>query len=108
MTANLVLAFDIPIGALYSRDALAAPDVAVAQGDSDLIVDLAPALDDFLADLFGVATEVDARRARDRALAPLYAVKRLFAQRRAAKKIDAKQAEASHRNSCCQIEASFQ
>lgn len=120
MTANLVLGFDIPFGALYSRDGLAALDRrfieflqrrnpelhdrltsaraaldgAVTPADSDLIVDLAPALDDFLADLFGVAAEVEARRARDRALAPLYAVKRLFVQRRAAKKIDAKQAEA--------------
>src|SRR5207248_5356221 len=53
---------------------------------SDLIVELAAELDDFIAAFFGVMREVEALRERHDALAPLYAVKRLFVQRRAAKK----------------------
>ena len=119
MTASLVLGFDVQFDALYSRDGLAAlddrfieflrqrnpelhdrlasaratPDVAVAKTEEDLIVDLAPALDDFVAELFGISAEVGALRARDRALAPIYSVKRLFVQRRAAKKFGPEQAE---------------
>jgi membrane dipeptidase len=51
-------------------------------------------VDDFLAELFGITAEVNARRNRDRSLAPIYAVKRLFVQRRAAKKFNAEQAGA--------------
>src|SRR5262249_165766 len=43
---------------------------------------------------FGIAAEVDALRAGDRKLAPLYSVKRLFVQRNAARKYPAAQAEA--------------
>jgi NADPH-dependent glutamate synthase beta subunit-like oxidoreductase/NAD(P)H-flavin reductase len=119
-TAELVLGFGLDFEALYSRDGLArldarfleflrarnvalhdslvaaraAPAAAVTKAESELLVDLAPQLDDFLAELFGIRAEVDARRARDRALAPVYSVKRLFVQRRAAKKIGPEQAAA--------------
>src|SRR5450759_1406942 len=119
MTASLVLGFDIQFDALYSREGLAAlddrfieflrrrnpelhnrlasaratPDVAVAKTEEELIVDLAPALDNFVAEFFGIVAEVGALRARDRALAPIYSVKRLFVQRRAAKKFGPEQAE---------------
>jgi NADPH-dependent glutamate synthase beta subunit-like oxidoreductase/NAD(P)H-flavin reductase len=119
MTASLVLGFDIQFSALYSREGLATlddrfikflrrrnpelhdrlasaratPDVAVAKTEEELIVDLAPALDNFVAELFGIVAEVGALRARDRALAPIYSVKRLFVQRRAAKKFGPEQAE---------------
>src|SRR5215470_14918542 len=66
--------------------ARAAPDAVAGKAESDLIVELAPVLEDFLAELFGVGVELRALAARHEALAPLYRVKRLFVQRRAAKK----------------------
>jgi NADPH-dependent glutamate synthase beta subunit-like oxidoreductase/NAD(P)H-flavin reductase len=72
--------------------ARAAPDELAAKAYSDLIVELAVELDDFIAALFGVTREVEALRERHDALAPLYAVKRLFVQRRAAKKYGPDQA----------------
>src|SRR5947209_10929177 len=69
----------------------AAPD-ELTKAHSDLIVELAVELDDFIAVLFGVAREVEALRERHDSLAPLYAVKRLFVQRRAAKKYGPDQA----------------
>ncbi len=49
---------------------------------SDLIVELAPHVEDFLGDLFGIQTELKALQARHTALAPLYVVKRKFVQRK--------------------------
>ncbi len=72
--------------------ARAAPEQVAGQVESDLIVELAPELEDFLAELFGIAQEVRALRMRHDMLAPLYAVKRLFVQRRAAKKYGPDQA----------------
>jgi NADPH-dependent glutamate synthase beta subunit-like oxidoreductase/NAD(P)H-flavin reductase len=57
-------------------------------GEADLLVDLAPHLEDFLADLFGIAPAVRELQARHGELAPLYTVKRLFVQRRAVKGMD--------------------
>ncbi len=53
--------------------------------ESDLLVELAPHLEDFLGELFGITREVRALQARHQELAPLYSVKRLFVQRRAVK-----------------------
>jgi len=53
--------------------------------ESDLLVALAPHLEDFIGALFGIGAELSALQARHDALAPLYAVKRLFVQRRAVK-----------------------
>src|SRR5881397_3013269 len=66
------------------------------KAESDLLVDLAPHVEDFLGDLFGIAGEVRALQARHDKLAPLYSVKRLFVQRRAVKEI--KEAEAAGLN----------
>ena len=119
MTADLALGFGLAFDALYSRDGMAAidahfvdflrqrdetlsaqlvaaraaPDALEVKAEKDLIVALAPTLDDFLAELFGITAEVAALHARERALTPLYVVKRLFVQRRAAKKITPEQAE---------------
>lgn len=60
---------------------------------SDLLVDLAPHVDDFIGQLFGIAPEVRALTERHNRLAPLYACKRLFVQRRVAKKIKPEQAQ---------------
>jgi NADPH-dependent glutamate synthase beta subunit-like oxidoreductase/NAD(P)H-flavin reductase len=61
------------------------PDVLDNAAHSQLLTDLAPHLEDFVADLFGIETEARALQARHHALAPLYQVKRLFVQRRAVK-----------------------
>jgi len=46
---------------------------------------IAPHLDDFLAELFGIQAEFRALAARHHELAPLHTIKRQFVQRRAAK-----------------------
>src|SRR5262249_19638662 len=118
MSTSLALAFDLRFEDLYGRDGLvrldgcfvdvlkrrnvdlhnrlmaarAAPQQLAGKAESDLIVELAPELEDFIVELFGIAHEVDALRSRHDALAPLYTVKRLFVQRRAAKKYGPDQA----------------
>jgi NADPH-dependent glutamate synthase beta subunit-like oxidoreductase/NAD(P)H-flavin reductase len=105
----LRLAFGLDFAALYTRDgalaldarfveALRASDAALADrlraarhGDaaldrkaaSDLLIALAPHLEDFLAKLFGIEREVCALAARHHELAPLFAMKRQFVQRKA-------------------------
>ena len=69
------------------------PDGLGHAGESDLLVDLAPHVEDFLGQLFGIAAEVRALQARHHELAPLYSVKRLFVQRRAVKGV--KEADAA-------------
>ncbi|HEX3418485.1 MAG TPA: pyridine nucleotide-disulfide oxidoreductase, partial [Stellaceae bacterium] len=61
------------------------PDAVEGLDASNLLVDLAPHLEDFIGELFGIAAEVRALQARHHELAPLYSVKRLFVQRRAVK-----------------------
>src|SRR5437667_10438871 len=65
----------------------AEPEALDRKAESDLLVDLAPHVEDFLGELFGIAGEVRALQAKHEKLAPLYAVKRLFVQRRAVKEI---------------------
>src|SRR2546423_5726051 len=74
----------------------AEPEALDRKAESDLLVDLAPHVEDFLGELFGIAGEVRALQARHDKLAPLYSVKRLFVQRRAVKEI--KEADAAHLN----------
>ena len=61
------------------------PDAVEGLDESNLLVDLAPHLEDFIGELFGIAAEVRALQAQHHELAPLYSVKRLFVQRRAVK-----------------------
>ncbi|MBV9827877.1 MAG: FAD-dependent oxidoreductase [Alphaproteobacteria bacterium] len=84
--------------ALHDRlmAARAAPDGLDRKAESDLLVELAPHLEDFIGGLFGVAAEVRELQARHDRLAPLYTVKRLFVQRRAVKEI--KESEAVRLN----------
>jgi NADPH-dependent glutamate synthase beta subunit-like oxidoreductase/NAD(P)H-flavin reductase len=63
------------------------PEAFDRSAESDLLVELAPHLEDFLGALFGIAAEVRVLQARHHELAPLYSVKRLFVQRRAVKGI---------------------
>jgi len=73
--------------ALHNRLVTARRDPAALErkAESDLLVDVAPHLEDFIADLFGIASDMRALQARHDALAPIYTVKRLFVQRRAVK-----------------------
>ena len=114
----LSLRFDLTFDDLHSRDGLlrvdaaflqflgegdaslrdrlmaarAAPDPLAAKAESELLIALAPHVDDFIARLFGVEAEVRALSARHDALAPLYSVKRLFVQRRALHKVKPEEA----------------
>ncbi len=120
MTESLTLGFGLQFDDLYRRDGLvrlddcfvdalkaqnaelhnrlmaarAVPDSVAGKPASDLIVALAPALEGFIAELFGIAAEMNELKARHDELAPLYGVKRLFVQRRAAKKYAPEQAAA--------------
>jgi NADPH-dependent glutamate synthase beta subunit-like oxidoreductase/NAD(P)H-flavin reductase len=58
------------------------PAALNAKQRSELIVELAPHLEDFIAALFSIEPEVRALQARHHELAPLYAVKRKFVQRK--------------------------
>jgi NADPH-dependent glutamate synthase beta subunit-like oxidoreductase/NAD(P)H-flavin reductase len=58
-----------------------------AKSESALILEIAPHLDDFLAELFGIQAEFRALAARHHELAPLHTIKRQFVQRRAANKV---------------------
>ncbi len=63
--------------------ARADPSSCAVKDESTLLIAVAPHLEDFLAGLFGIMAEVRALEATHHALAPLYAVKRLFVQRKA-------------------------
>jgi NADPH-dependent glutamate synthase beta subunit-like oxidoreductase/NAD(P)H-flavin reductase len=76
--------------------ARAEPDGFDRKAESDLLIDLAPHLEDFVGELFGIAGEVRALQARHDKLAPLFSAKRLFVQRRAVKEI--KEADAAQLN----------
>jgi NADPH-dependent glutamate synthase beta subunit-like oxidoreductase/NAD(P)H-flavin reductase len=109
--AKNVLATGQSVAALYRRDELIALDrdfvaflgavdpalrdrLTTARADSDaleataesqLLIELAPHLEDFVGELFGITKEVRELQARHDALAPVHTVKRLFVQRRAIK-----------------------
>ncbi len=72
---------------LFSRlvTARRAPDALSDKDESELLIELAPHLEDFVAALFGIGPQARALQERHDVLAPLYTVKRLFVQRRAAK-----------------------
>ena len=59
---------------------------------SELMIEAAPHVEDFIAELFGIERELAALQARENELAPLYAIKRKFVQRRALTGITAEQA----------------
>jgi NADPH-dependent glutamate synthase beta subunit-like oxidoreductase/NAD(P)H-flavin reductase len=61
------------------------PDAIERPDESNLLVDLAPHLEDFAGELFGIEAEVRVLQERHHELAPLHSVKRLFVQRRAVK-----------------------
>lgn len=65
-----------------------------AKDEADLLVGLAPHLDDFIGRLFGIGAEIAELSAAQDALAPLYACKRLFVQRRAQKAMKPEETDA--------------
>ncbi|TMI00866.1 MAG: pyridine nucleotide-disulfide oxidoreductase, partial [Betaproteobacteria bacterium] len=69
--------------------ARADPDALGRKGESELLIALAPQLEDFLAQLFGVESEVTALQAAQHELAPLFACKRQVVQRKALNKYKA-------------------
>jgi NADPH-dependent glutamate synthase beta subunit-like oxidoreductase/NAD(P)H-flavin reductase len=66
--------------------ARAAPDALGAKEEGELVVALGPAVEDLLAELFGIGDALAALVAQTRALDPVHACKRLFVQRQAVKK----------------------
>jgi NADPH-dependent glutamate synthase beta subunit-like oxidoreductase/NAD(P)H-flavin reductase len=117
---NLSLGYGFSFSDLYDRDGLVRLDVAfldfLGEGDaglrsqleaarqspddipgkaqSELLIALAPHLEDFLARLFGIESQVRALAERHHELAPLYSCKRLFVQRRAMTKVKPEEAAA--------------
>ena len=73
--------------ALHDRLIAARAKPPEGKTESDLLVALAPQVEDFLAKLFGIEAEARALAERHNELAPLYSVKRLFVQRRALHKV---------------------
>ena len=61
--------------------ARATPDALPAKEESNLLIELARPLEDFVGALFGISAEAAALRQRDAKFAPLYDCKRLFVQR---------------------------
>ncbi len=68
------------------------PDALPPKAESKLLLALAPHLDEFVARLFGIESEVRALSMSHHELAPLYNVKRLFVQRKAMHKFKAEAA----------------
>ncbi|CAG0995765.1 Dihydroorotate dehydrogenase B (NAD(+)), electron transfer subunit [Burkholderiales bacterium] len=84
-------AADAPLAARL-REARSAPDALGNRAEGDLLIALGPHLEDFVATLFGIQDDVRALEAAQHELAPLYAVKRMFVQRKA---MNAHKAEAA-------------
>jgi NADPH-dependent glutamate synthase beta subunit-like oxidoreductase/NAD(P)H-flavin reductase len=72
---------------LVERLQAARKNPPAGKSESDLLVALAPHVEDFVAKLFGIEAEARALAGRHNELAPLYSVKRLFVQRRAMHKV---------------------
>jgi NADPH-dependent glutamate synthase beta subunit-like oxidoreductase/NAD(P)H-flavin reductase len=74
-------------------DARANPRARTDKERSELIIALAPHVEDFLGELFGITNEVQALEARHNEFAPFFAFKRKFIQKRAISGVTAEQAE---------------
>ncbi len=76
---------------LFAR---ARPGGLAPKQESELLIALAPHVDDFVAWFFGIEAEVAALSARHHELTPIFSVKRNFVQRKAMHKVKAEAAEA--------------
>ncbi len=114
-----MLAYGLQFEELYSRDGLvkldakfiahlaasdaelhhrlvagrAEPSSLSEKDHSQLLVDLAPYVEDFIGELFHIRNEILALAEAHNALAPIYSCKRLFVQRKAAKALPEEQAK---------------
>ena len=114
---EIELGFGVPFADLYNREGLARLDgvflhhlttvdpnlnarLANARSNprvptkdrSELIIELAPHVEDFLGELFGISKEIHVLAARHNALAPLFAFKRKFILKRAISGVTKEQA----------------
>jgi NADPH-dependent glutamate synthase beta subunit-like oxidoreductase/NAD(P)H-flavin reductase len=86
VSEQLQLGFGFSFEDLYDRDALVRLDAAFREyvGDKSLsMIEMAPYVEDFIGELFGINAELRQLQAQHHALAPLYSVKRRFVQRKA-------------------------
>ena len=90
---NQLLASDVGLH-VQLMDARVNPGARTAKEQSELVIALAPHVEDFLGELFGIAKEVEALQARHNAFAPFFAFKRKFIQKRAISGVTKEQAEA--------------
>ncbi|MCI0431371.1 MAG: FAD-dependent oxidoreductase [Rhodospirillales bacterium] len=79
------LAEHAPDLAQQLRAGRAAPEALDRKAESELLMALAPYLEDFVAELFGARAALAELAAKHEELAPLYTCKRLFVQRQAVK-----------------------
>src|SRR5579862_4027579 len=81
---------------LFNRlmEARANPEGLSRKENADLIVDLAPHVEDFVGELFGIEAHVRELQARHNLLEPLFAVKRKFDQKKAISGVSLEQASA--------------
>src|SRR5215813_5353974 len=102
-TAGLSRLYDAFCAWLSHTDSALASRLAAARADpqrlsrldeSELLVAVAPHVEDWLAQLFGIETEVTRMQAAQHELAPLYACKRQVVQRKAMNKYKADEAAA--------------
>ena len=73
--------------ALQGKLLSARENLPTGKSESELLVALAPHVEDFIARLFGIEAEARTLAAKHNELAPLWSVKRLFVQRRALHKV---------------------
>ena len=84
------------------------PEALAEKEHSNLLIEVAPYLEDFLGKLFAIENEVKAMQAAHHELGAVYQVKRLFVQRQAAKKMKPEEAALLDGESLAkQLEAQF-
>ena len=81
-------------GDLHARltEARLNPESLAAKKQSDLIIEIAPHVEDFVGELFGIESAVKSLQARHDKLAPIYAFKRKFVQKKAISGVTKEQA----------------
>ena len=82
-----------PALAARLTDARSNPAALSRKQQSELVVEVAPYVEDFIGELFGITREIAALQARHGALAPIYSLKRRFVQKKALSGATAEQAE---------------
>jgi hypothetical protein len=75
-------------------DARLNPGARTPKEQSELVIALAPHVEDFLGELFGIGKELEALQSRHNAFAPFFAFKRKFIQKRAISGVTKEQADA--------------